>query len=290
MALTKGNELAIRQVRLTRLMERTEGRADVLVALIDGPIASGIAAISVEVPGLRKALCTIPSSRSCEHGTFVAAMLAAPRGSNAPAICPGCTLLVRSIFVEEVSSSGNRMPSTNPEELADAITASINAGARVINLSVAVLTPSGRGEREIQFALDEAVHRNVVIVAAAGNQGVVGSSIITRHPWVIPVVGLSRSNSPQATSNLGASIGRRGLAAPGAGITSLRPDGSPNLLEGTSVAAPFVTGAIALLWSERPKSTATEIKRAVMQAHSSHRKSIVPPLLDAEMAYQSLAG
>ena len=59
------------------------------------------------------------------------------------------------------------------------------------------------------------------MVAAAGNQGTVGSSVITRHPWVIPVIACDLQGRPTTESNLGSSIGRRGLAAPGENIASL---------------------------------------------------------------------
>ena len=51
---------------------------------------------------------------------------------------------------------------------------------------------------------------------------------------------------PGSTVVLGSSIGRRGLSAPGDAITSLSAAGPPLTLGGTSVAAPFVTGTIAL--------------------------------------------
>jgi subtilisin family serine protease len=89
-------------------------------------------------------------------------------------------------------------------------------------------------------------------------------------------------------SNLGSSIGRRGLTAPGDGITSLSAEGQPFTLGGTSVAVPFVTGAIALLWSEFPEATAAQIKLAISQAYAQRRASVVPPLLDAAAAYQVL--
>jgi hypothetical protein len=58
-------------------------------------------------------------------------------------------------------------------------------------------------------------------VAAAGNQGTLGSTAITRHLWVIPVVAYDLQGRPMDQSNLGSSIGRRGLGAPGDRITSL---------------------------------------------------------------------
>jgi hypothetical protein len=50
---------------------------------------------------------------------------------------------------------------------------------------------------------------------------------------------------------------------------------------------PFVTGTVALLWSEFPSATAAQIKLAITQASARQRASVVPPLLNAE-AYQIL--
>ena len=180
------------------------------------------------------------------------------------------------------------MPSATPQELAAAIIDCIDAGARVINLSLALAQPSAKGEQAWEQALNLAVRRGVLVVAAAGNQGTLGSSAITRHPWVIPVVACDLRGRPTNESNLGSSIGRRGLTAPGDGITSLGAEGQSLTLGGTSVAVPFVTGAIALLWSEFPAATAAQIKLAISQAYAPRRASVVPPLLDAAMAYQSL--
>jgi hypothetical protein len=74
------------------------------------------------------------------------------------------------------------------------------------------------------------------------------------------------------------------------------------------MAVPFVTGTIALLWSEFPDATAAQIKLALMRqpinfwkgpamqtggmptrTYTPRRASVVPPLLDAEAAYQMLS-
>jgi subtilisin family serine protease len=180
------------------------------------------------------------------------------------------------------------MPSATPKELATAIIECIEAGARVINLSLALAQPSTKGEQALEESLNQAIRRSVIVVAAAGNQGTLGSSAITRHPWVIPVVACDLRGRPMNESNLGSSIGRRGLSAPGESITSLNAEGQPLTLGGTSVAVPFVTGTIALLWSEFPAARAAQIKLAISQASTLRRASVVPPLLDAAMAYQSL--
>lgn len=279
-------------VHLTTLMDRTSGRPEIRIGLIDGPVALNLpdfAAANIrEVPGKLTGTCNRADTVACLHGTFVAGILAARRGSLAPAICPGCTFVLRPIFAETGNGSGG-VPSATPEELAEAIVDSVDAGARVINLSSALVRPSPKGERMLEEALKYTLSRGVITVAAAGNQGTLGSSAITRHPWVIPVAACNSQGRTLSESNLGGSIGRRGLSAPGDSITSLGPNGKPKTISGTSAAAPFVTGAIALLWSEFPAATASQIKLAATQAGRPRHAAIAPPLLDAWAAYQAMA-
>jgi subtilisin family serine protease len=195
--------------------------------------------------------------------------------------------LVRSIFAE-TEAGNNQMPNATPGTLGTAIIECINAGAQVINMSVALALPSSATERELEEALDYATKRGVLVVAAAGNQGTVGGTAITRHPWVIPVAACDLQGRPITQSNMGSSIGRQGLSAPGDGIISLGSGGQTFKAGGTSIAAPFVTGAIALLWSEFPAATATQIKLAVTQASGRRRATVIPPLLDAWASYQFL--
>jgi subtilisin family serine protease len=272
-------------------MDRTSGRREISVGLIDGPVALNLpdfAGGSIrEVAGKLKGTCNRADTAACLHGTFVAGILAARRGSVAPAISPGCTFLLRPIFAETTSGNG-LMPSATPEELAEAIIDSVNADARIINLSSALVQSSPKGERMLEEALNYTASRSVITVAAAGNQGTLGSSSITRHPWVIPVAACNIQGNPLSESNLGSSIGRRGLSAPGEGVTSLGGDGTARTFSGTSAAAAFVTGAIALIWSEFPGASAAKIRTAVTQATLGRRRSIAPPLLDAWGAYETM--
>jgi subtilisin family serine protease len=276
-------------VRLTALMERTRGRPEIAVALVDGPVAEGVAALPTgrvhEAPGAPSSSCATPGSAACKHGTFVASILAADRDAGAPGICPSCTFLARPIF-SEASAGGFTMPSATPEALAAAIVDCIAAGARIVNLSLAVVHASATAERELVLALDAAAARGVLVVAAAGNHGTVGSTVITRHTWVIPVVACDLGGRTLGMSNLGASMGRHGLSAPGEGVTGLDPEGTLVTAAGTSIAAPFVTGAAALLWSEFPEASAAAIRLALTRGRGPTRRSVVPPLLDAEGAYE----
>jgi len=273
-------------------MELTSGRPEVVIGLIDGSVLKKhpelVGANIREISGELSGQCVQTGSTACVHGTFMAGILCGKRNSVAPAICSNCTLLVRPIFAENTVGS-DQIPSATPADLAAAIIESIDAGARVLNMSVAIAQPSSQGERELQEALDYALKRGVIAVAASGNQGTLGSSAITRHSWVIPVVACDLQGRPIGYSNLGSSIGRKGLSAPGDQITSLGTEEKPLTLGGTSVAVPFVTGAIALLWSEFPTATAAEVKLAVTQGNGLRRTTVVPPLLDAWAAYQVMA-
>jgi subtilisin family serine protease len=275
-------------VTLSPLMNLTSGKPELKIGLIDGPVATAhpeLASANIREV-VSATACTQTNSAACQHGTLVAGILCGQRNSVAPAICPSCTLLVRPIFTQTQSSS-DRTPSATPEDLSVAILECLAAGAQILNLSVALDHLSPNGERQLEAALNVAARRGAIVVAAAGNQGNVGSSAITRHPWVIPVVACNLQGRPTQYSNLGTSVGRRGLTAPGQGITSFSSMGV-NSFSGTSAATPFVTGTIALLWSEFPQAAATEIKSAIAQAGTTRRTTIVPPLLNAWAAYQIL--
>jgi subtilisin family serine protease len=174
-----------------------------------------------------------------------------------------------------------------PDELASAIIESVDAGARLLNLSLSVAPATAAETRRIQEALNYAHARGVIVVAAAGNQAAIGGSVLTRHPSVVPVVAYDDRGHPAPTSNFGRSIGQSGVGAPGVGVTSLAADGGSRRFGGTSAAAAFVTGTIALLWSEFPNAPASEIRSAVVTA-TTRRVSVVPPLLNAWAAFETL--
>src|ERR1700735_104519 len=291
-ASTESSAAVLDLIHLKELMERTRGSADVKIGLIDGPVAanhpdlpsSNIREIPSKLPGS----CARAGSAACTHGTLVAGILLAKRGSGAPGIAPDCTLLVRPIFGDSPSQNSG-IPSATPEELAAAIIDAVDAGARVLNLSAAIFRGDPKGEQRLSEALDHTARRGTLVVAAAGNQAMLGSSAITRHPWVIPVVACGAGGRLSDISNLGSSIGRQGLSAPGENIVSLAAGGKLQTFSGTSAAAPFVTGAIALLCSEFPNASAPEVKLAITGNGRHPRRTLVPPLLNAWAAYQTLA-
>src|SRR5258708_23136987 len=107
--------------------------------------------------------------------------------------------MVRPIF-SEGGSEGKYEPSTNPDELAAAVFDCIGAGARILNLSLALVRPSRGADRALKSALGHTMLRGIIIVAAAGNQKILGSTVITPHPWFIPTAPRTRAGLPSAHS------------------------------------------------------------------------------------------
>ena len=287
-AVAADSSEALQLVRLAPVMALTRGIAEIEVALVDGPVAvdhPDLYGAAIRAVGLEPSACSRLGTAACLHGTFVAGILVAERRSSAPAICPGCTLLVRPIF-QETDCDGT-VPSASLEEVGRAILQCVNSGARIVNLSAATGRPTTRSARKLREALDHAARHGVVVIAAAGNQGTLGGSEVTRHPAVIPVVASDLHGRPLAQTNLGRSLGTRGLAAPGDGIVSLVAAGAPAPRSGTSFAAAFVSGAVALLWSLFPRAAGGTIRHAL--SGGVRRTAVTPPLMDAWAAYELLA-
>ncbi|HEY2290541.1 MAG TPA: S8 family serine peptidase [Thermoanaerobaculia bacterium] len=269
---------------LRPLIDTTEGSAGVVLGLIDGPVDAAHPDFArARLLPLGGGACQ-PAGGACRHGTFLAGMLAARRGSPAPAIAPGCPVVIRPIFGDGPPGSA---PAATPDELARALTEVIAAGARVVNLSLAS-PPSLAVSSEVSSACELACQRGVIVVAAAGNQRALGRAASLAHPWVLPVAGCDAAGRLAAGSNLSPSIGRRGLLAPSVSVVSTAPGGGYGHGQGTSVAAAWVSGAIALLWSLVPAASASEVVAALRPASPGLHRRLAPPLLDAAAAWQRL--
>lgn len=273
-------------------MDISKGSEDISVGIIDGPV-------DLNHPSLRNSKirttkksdyvqCKQAESTSCIHGTFVTGMLASERGSAAPAICPGCEILLRPIFNDNHTKTGSssKFPNSTPQELAEAIVEIVDAGARIINLSLGLSTSCLAKFTELNEAYDYAFRKHVIMIAAAGNQGNIGYFPIIDHPWIIPVVSCDLQGKFDPVSNIGPSIAKRGLMAPGVNITSTVPGGGYKQLSGTSFAAPFVTGTVVLLLSIFKGANPAQLVGSVRQR--LRRRSIFPPLCDAQLSKELL--
>ncbi len=238
------NQRAFEQVNLTPIAGVVNG-ADVTVAILD-------TGVDLEHPALVDALHVIASSDMISdtdrpddigpgaawgHGTHVAGVI--------HAIAPAARIM--PLRVLDAQGRGNTFV------LAYAIEYAIQQGADVINLSLGADCDS----RTLTETVAAAVAQGVVIVAAAGNDASVVPSCPASLPGVIAVAAVDEQRVRTSWSNYGPWIA---LAAPGEGITSTFPlgyaaeiDASPGYASwsGTSMAAPFVAGAAALVIEQR---------------------------------------
>ncbi|NET46285.1 S8 family serine peptidase [Okeania sp. SIO2B3] len=277
-------------INIKQLLAATSGRAEIVVGIIDGPVQGDhpdLQAASIRaLPAAPEVICQTKESIGCVHGTFIAGILCAQRESQAPGLCPDCTVLVKPILCDLADLE--QCPKVTPENLASAVKEVIDAGARVINLSLGLPTTSLQEQPVLQEAFDYAFQKGVLIVGAAGNQGRLGRVALFDHPWTIPVAACNMQGELYSKSNSGISVGKSGLMAPGVDIVSTYSGGGYTQMTGTSAATPFVTGTIALLWSLFPQATAGEIRRAILRP-DIRRKSIIPPLLNAEASWRTLS-
>ncbi|ORW74110.1 type VII secretion-associated serine protease mycosin [Mycobacterium saskatchewanense] len=183
----------------------------------------------------------------------------------------------------------------NTRTLALAIVHAVDMGATVINLSEAACAPVGAAldDGAVGQAVRYAFERNVVVVAAAGNvspQGLCSAQNDVRDPnlpladawravrtvaspawfrdYVLTVGAVAPDGKPSDFSLHGPWVS---LAAPGEQLTSLSPNGpglmnawqdpqhGPVAVNGTSFAAPFVSGVVALVRSRFPGLSAREV-------------------------------
>ncbi|WP_440590180.1 type VII secretion-associated serine protease mycosin [Mycolicibacterium hodleri] len=187
----------------------------------------------------------------------------------------------------------------NTRTLAYAIVRAVDLGATVVNLSEAACAPVGTNidDDAVGQALRYAFERNVVVVAAAGNvapQGKCSAQNGTTDPnlpvadawatvrtvaspawfsdYVLTVGAVTTTGQPADFSLHGPWVD---VAAPGEQITSLSPTGpglmnawldptaGPVPVNGTSFAAPYVSGVVALLRSRFPEMSAGEVMERI---------------------------
>jgi subtilisin family serine protease len=285
----------LEQTKLRSLMTTSSGLPEVVIGIIDGPVDFSHPDFEDcnirTVRGSQYTACKSVSSIACIHGTFIAGVLSGKRERHSPSICPNCNIIIYPIFTDDSDNNNNNtffIPSSTPKELARAIVETVNAGAKIINLSIGLSISSLTLYQELQEAYNYASGHGTIIVIAAGNQGNIGYTSILNHSWPIPVASCDEFGMPDFHSNFGSSIGSSGLMAPGVNVTSTSAGGGYRQMSGTSISVPFVTGAIALLCSIFPKATTEEIIYSVRMISSFNGRSMIPPILDAEAAVEKL--
>ena len=166
------------------------------------------------------------------------------RGGPVRGIAPDCRGLIAPIF----SDRGSEL-ACSQLDLARAILLAVDNGANIINVSGGQLVPSGLPDPILEQAIETCARRNVLIVAAAGNDGCDCLHIPAAAPSVLAVGAMDSHGAPLGSSNWGAAYLGQGILAPGMDVLGAAPGGGTALKSGTSFATPLVSGFAGLLAS-----------------------------------------
>ena len=184
------------------------------------------------------------------HGTAMAGIIAAAgNGQGFRGLCPGARILP----VKALDADGYGLAS----DVAFALVYAADYGAGVINLSVGCYVLP----MVLRDAVDYAVGKGCLVVAAAGNDGADERMYPAAFPNVIAASALAVDGGVWPESNRGAYVD---VAAPGERILTLERDGGWVQVSGTSASAAIVSSLAGMLRESRPDWSLASIRQAIL--------------------------
>lgn len=253
------------------------------------------------------------------HGTHVAGIIAGD-GSNSNGKYIGVASGVSLINVKFSDDEGK----ASERDLVDALQwvyeNRLKHNIRVVNISSSIGTKQSYRESAVAAAVEQLWFAGVVVVVSAGNKG--GELCSTCYapandPYVITVGATDDRGTPSISDDLAKSWSSSGLTqdlhskpdivAPGARIVSFMPNGNlrdtfpQNVVDnfyfqmgGTSMAAPVVSGVVAMMLQAHPEWTPDQVKWVLTNTTRSYLMQPIgtPGIVNAEAAvfYPSVPG
>lgn len=199
------------------------------------------------------------------HGTAMAGIIAGRgngpgRADGVLGIAPEVRILPVRVILESKDPARAKARKTRGTALAEGIRWAADNGADVINLSLGDDSESAHPDPGEDSAIQYALSKGISVVASAGNGGEKGDRISypAAYPGVIAVTAVDQYGTHASFST------RRWYAtvsAPGVDIVVANPDGHYYIEWGTSAAAAFVSGAVALVRAAHPGLDPAQIKK-----------------------------
>ncbi|MER5611993.1 S8 family serine peptidase [Streptomyces sp. NPDC002215] len=210
------------------------------------------------------------------HGTAMAMLIAGDGANNqgVKGLSPDAHILPLTVFGSSKESGTNSIPA-----LVAAIRYAADSEARIINMSLGFEDfMLDVGERaQIQKAVDYAVERGKLLLAATGNRGDKGNKV-SYPAGSIGVAGIGAVDKTSSATKFSVSGPQVALAAPGEDIPILCGGGTPGYCTswGTSQATAIASASAALIWSKHPSWTGNQVLRVLMNTAGKPTEGAIP--------------
>jgi subtilisin family serine protease len=220
------------------------------IAILDTGVSGAVPEIGGRIVGAFDALAATENADDLDgHGTEVAGIAAGAPGL-VQGVSPTSPVMPVRIF--------NRLGESSAQALVAGIRWAIARGAAVINISSAApqADASAADIESLTRATTDAFNKGILVVASAGNDGTTKANLPAALPHVLAVGASDLAGTRAAFSNTGPWID---LVAPATSLVAPMPAAfcasGYGVANGTSFAAPAVSGAAALLAKLRPELT-----------------------------------
>jgi len=248
------------QLGLPAAWDATTGSSSVVIAVLDTGVAPGALDLTGRlVAGYDIVAGNTDTSDDHGHGTEVASTLAGgiDNGFASVGACPFCRIM--PVKVLDASGGGTTA------DIAAGITWATDHGARIINMSLGGPTD----DPALDTAVAYAIAHDVLVVAAAGNNGTTAPEYPAAIPGVVSVAATDASGALQGFSQHGSWVD---VAAPGCVTTATMTNAVASVC-GTSFAAPLVAGVAGLALSRSPSLSEAQL-RSALETDASGRGTI----------------
>ncbi|MNI44762.1 Minor extracellular protease Epr precursor [compost metagenome] len=223
------------------------GAQDVIVAVVDtGVDLNHPDLVGQLLPGYNAVSENDQPNDDVGHGTHVTGVIAAAVNNNLGVA--GMTWFNKVLPVKVLDQTG----AGSTYAVAQGIIWAADHGAKVINMSLGNYADSEFLHDAVKYAYD----KDIVLVAASGNDNTERPGFPAAYPEVLAVAATDANNEKASFSNYGDYID---VAAPGVSIASTYPDSQYAALSGTSMASPHVTALAALIRSTNPLLTNEQV-------------------------------
>ncbi|MFD4948186.1 S8 family serine peptidase [Streptomyces sp. NPDC058409] len=210
------------------------------------------------------------------HGTAMAMLIAGNgvNGSGVKGLAPGAHILPLTVFGSSKESGTNSVPA-----LVAAIRYAADSEAKIINMSLGFedFMLAGGEKAQIQEAVDYAVGRGKLLLAATGNRGDKDNGV-SYPAGSLGVAGIGAVDKTSSVTKYSVSGPQVALAAPGEDIPILCGGSQAGYCNsgGTSQATAIASASAALIWSKHPSWTGNQVLRVLMNTAGKPTEGAIP--------------